>query len=147
MKRISYLIFALLDIGLIIMYFYVQMNDQRIPILSDFQQVLELAKSYGGDDVGGVWFIYIMYLPFSVYAISLLISIVCYLKQSVWTKWVVLGQFPLRLLCVSSTIPAFIAHFKYFIESFISSPTSLIIVFVTLVITELAKVIYIFKLK
>lgn len=99
MRRTSYFIFALLDIMLIIMYFYVQINDQRIPILADFQQVLELAKSYGGDDAGGVWFIYIMYLPFGVYAISLLISIVCYLKQSVWTKWVVLGQYPLRLVC------------------------------------------------
>lgn len=95
MKRTSYLTFALLDIGLIIMYFYVQMNAQRIPIVSDFHQMLEMAKSYGGDDIGSVWFIYIMSLPFGIYAISLLFSISCYFKQSTWTKWVVLGQFPL----------------------------------------------------
>lgn len=138
-KKVVYYFFGLCDLITLCVYIIAQLNENRVPFYTDLSYIHNIAKQYGD-----LWVVYLLNLPILILYLSLFISVWCYFRLNTQTKWVNLVQIPLRLFTMISTLPFFVELLRALL---FSNMTSVVVIFLIFGSLELAKTLYLFRIK
>jgi len=134
-----------LDTATILAYIVFSLHQHKIPFFTDWYGISSTLQAFYPENNEHVTLLYFIgYSSFILY-FSFIFSIWGYFAQKLWVKWVVLFQFPFRLLSQTSTIPFFLNLYQFI---FYGLPVMWFsgVFYLLFGVIEVAKIVYLLKL-